>query len=194
MVSRDTKKRMSRWLHAVNQRLLGIIFILFFAFFFLGPPFAPSAYWIMTMVVLGMLVLNGIRIASGLVITSVQVKRYVRTDWTAKCAEHDRAVVDAAAAAEAAAGDAETSAAADGASAVPVDSTAVVVAGEDDAAKTAPSLTYAQVRHLIVVPNYKEELETLIETLDTLANHKMARTHYKVCICVALSVSLSSSF
>jgi hypothetical protein len=37
-----------------------------------------------------------------------------------------------------------------------------------------------QVRHIIVIPNYKEEVELLLETLETLANHEMARTAYKV--------------
>ena len=42
------------------------------------------------------------------------------------------------------------------------------------------AVTYDDVSHIIIIPNYKEEFETLCETLDTLANHACARTKYKV--------------
>lgn len=34
--------------------------------------------------------------------------------------------------------------------------------------------------HAIIVPNYKEELDTLRETLDVLGSHPQARTSYEV--------------
>ncbi|CAK7271430.1 hypothetical protein SEPCBS119000_004602 [Sporothrix epigloea] len=37
-----------------------------------------------------------------------------------------------------------------------------------------------QVIHAIVIPNYKEEVDTLRETLDVLASHSCARTNYDV--------------
>lgn len=38
------------------------------------------------------------------------------------------------------------------------------------------------VEHVIIVPNYKESLGTLRETLDVLASHPLAPTAYKVCL------------
>jgi hypothetical protein len=37
-----------------------------------------------------------------------------------------------------------------------------------------------RIKHVIIIPNYKEEFETLCETLDTLANHRDAERNYKV--------------
>jgi hypothetical protein len=199
-VSRETKKRMSRWLHAFNQRLLGIIFILFFTFFFIGPVFFPSAYWIFTLVVLGLLVSNGLRIATGLVITSFQVRRYVRIDWTEKCREHDVAAKAKAAAKSLEQADSEEAQKeSDSATTdmVIVDASVATTPEMDQAAIAASivdktvlkakteqeerqPLQLDQVRHLIIIPNYKEDLETLHETLDTLANHQTAKSMYKV--------------
>lgn len=41
-------------------------------------------------------------------------------------------------------------------------------------------LPYDCVRHIIIIPQYKEDLGTLYDTLDVLASHPMAITHYKV--------------
>lgn len=41
-------------------------------------------------------------------------------------------------------------------------------------------ISRAQVIHAIIIPNYKEELDTLKETLDVLASHPQARTCYDV--------------
>jgi hypothetical protein len=38
----------------------------------------------------------------------------------------------------------------------------------------------SEIVHLIIVPNYKEDMETLMETLDTLAYHSRASTDYAV--------------
>ncbi|KAI9343145.1 glycosyl transferase family group 2-domain-containing protein [Obelidium mucronatum] len=43
-------------------------------------------------------------------------------------------------------------------------------------------LTVDDVFHVIVVPNYKESVGTLTETLDVLASHSLAKTNYKVCL------------
>jgi len=41
-------------------------------------------------------------------------------------------------------------------------------------------LKMEQIKHLIIIPNYKEEFETLCETLDCLASHMNAPEAYKV--------------
>jgi hypothetical protein len=38
----------------------------------------------------------------------------------------------------------------------------------------------ARIKHVIIIPNYKEEFDTLCETLDTLAHHRDAQRIYKV--------------
>ncbi|KAJ3214291.1 hypothetical protein HDU67_001836, partial [Dinochytrium kinnereticum] len=43
-------------------------------------------------------------------------------------------------------------------------------------------LPFEQVMHVIIVPNYKEDMDTLCETLDILASHSRAPTNYKVCL------------
>ncbi|KAI9350225.1 hypothetical protein BDR26DRAFT_891518 [Obelidium mucronatum] len=43
-------------------------------------------------------------------------------------------------------------------------------------------MTIKDIFHVIIIPNYKESLETLVETLDVLASHGIAKTNYKVCL------------
>ncbi|KAI9357260.1 glycosyl transferase family group 2-domain-containing protein [Zopfochytrium polystomum] len=43
-------------------------------------------------------------------------------------------------------------------------------------------LPFDDVNHVIVLPNYKENMDTLCETLDVLASHSRAITQYKVCL------------
>lgn len=46
----------------------------------------------------------------------------------------------------------------------------------------AHDLPFGSVNHIIIVPNYLESMETLIDTLDVLASHDMALTNYIVCL------------
>ena len=46
----------------------------------------------------------------------------------------------------------------------------------------AHDLPFDSVAHIIILPNYKESLDTLCETLDVLASHRRALTQYKVFI------------
>ncbi|KAI9331666.1 glycosyl transferase family group 2-domain-containing protein [Zopfochytrium polystomum] len=43
-------------------------------------------------------------------------------------------------------------------------------------------LPFEDVNHVILLPNYKENMDTLCETLDVLASHSRALTQYKVCL------------
>jgi hypothetical protein len=56
------------------------------------------------------------------------------------------------------------------------------VTGMADGADPRHDLPFDSVSHVIVLPNYKEEMETLCETLDVLASHTRALTQYKVCL------------
>ena len=51
---------------------------------------------------------------------------------------------------------------------------------ERDVCTDAADAPYNSVIHVIVIPNYKEELDTLKETLQVLASHPQARCSYDV--------------
>lgn len=44
------------------------------------------------------------------------------------------------------------------------------------------NVSFESVAHVIVLPNYKEEMATLCETLDVLASHSIAATQYRICL------------
>ncbi|KAJ3297004.1 hypothetical protein HK104_000972 [Borealophlyctis nickersoniae] len=54
--------------------------------------------------------------------------------------------------------------------------------GTVDGNDTRHDLPYEHVVHVIILPNYKEEMDTLCETLDVLASHTRAVSQYKVCL------------
>jgi hypothetical protein len=45
---------------------------------------------------------------------------------------------------------------------------------------TRHDLPYNAIGHIIIIPNYKEDKLTLTDTLEVLASHENALTHYKV--------------
>jgi cellulose synthase/poly-beta-1,6-N-acetylglucosamine synthase-like glycosyltransferase len=54
--------------------------------------------------------------------------------------------------------------------------------GTLDGEDTRHDLPFNHVIHNIILPNYKEEMETLCETLDVLASHSRALSQYKICL------------
>ncbi|KAI8804531.1 glycosyl transferase family group 2-domain-containing protein [Cladochytrium replicatum] len=54
--------------------------------------------------------------------------------------------------------------------------------GTVDGLDARHDLPFDHVVHVIILPNYKEDFETLCETLDILASHTRAVTQYKVCL------------
>lgn len=139
MLSRESKKKLSAFLHALAQRVPGITLIFIWVLGFIGPPFIPYVFWVVVMIMHVFLVTNAVRLAFGLVITAVKTKKYVTTDWHKQIEDfkNEEHISD-----------------------LPV--------------------RIDQVRHIIIIPNYKEEMETLMETLETLANHDLAKSAYKV--------------
>lgn len=47
---------------------------------------------------------------------------------------------------------------------------------------TRHDLPFDSIKHVIIIPQYKEELGTMYDTLDVLASHPQALTHYKICL------------
>lgn len=139
MVSRETKKKLSSILHAVTQRIPGITLIFIILLGFLGPPFIPSVYWIVVLILHVFLCTNAVRLAFGLVFTAVKTKKYIMCDWKQRIEEF-----------------------------------------KAQEQITELPVQFDQIRHVIIIPNYKEEMETLLETLDVLASHELAKNTYKV--------------
>jgi hypothetical protein len=139
MVTLETKKKLSEYLHAFTQRLPGITLLFIWTLGFIGPPFIPFVFWVVVMIMHVFLVTNAVRLAFGLVLTSVKTKKYVTCDWAKKIEEFK----------------------------------------QEENLSDLP-VRIDQIRHIIIIPNYKEEFETLMETLETLANHDLAKTSYKV--------------
>ena len=50
------------------------------------------------------------------------------------------------------------------------------------AARTSREPLGSLINHMIIIPNYKESMETLTETLDILASHKNALAKYQACL------------
>jgi hypothetical protein len=56
--------------------------------------------------------------------------------------------------------------------------------GASDGFDTSHDLPFEHIVHHIILPNYKETMETMVETLETLASHQRALTQYKVFSCL----------
>lgn len=137
-VSRESKKRMSRIIHACFQRLPGLLLLTFLFIAFAGPVLFPDVYWAVTISVYLFLITNAVRLAAGIAITAIKTKTHTETDWRLRyreCVEKNNLDLE---------------------------------------------VKYDDMMHVIIIPNYKEDFETLCETLDTLANHQSAKTRYKV--------------
>ncbi|KAJ3361846.1 hypothetical protein HDU91_003703 [Kappamyces sp. JEL0680] len=52
----------------------------------------------------------------------------------------------------------------------------------DTTVQVIHDLPFDSILHVIIIPNYKEEMDTLCETLDVLASHETATTRYKICL------------
>ncbi|RKO86812.1 hypothetical protein BDK51DRAFT_52220 [Blyttiomyces helicus] len=61
--------------------------------------------------------------------------------------------------------------------------------GTTDGHDTRHDLPYEHIVHVVILPNYKEDVDTLCETLDTLASHTRALSQYKICLAMEESES-----
>jgi hypothetical protein len=55
-------------------------------------------------------------------------------------------------------------------------------------------LKFEQVFHVIIIPQYKEEMDIMTETLSVLASHSMAKTNYKVNTIKSFQFDLNNDF
>lgn len=147
MPTPDTRENLTRFLYAFSQRLLGLTLILGTALFFAGPPLIPQFYWAVVLCVHVFLVTNAVRLAVGMVITSIKTRKHIDTDWNAKYAQFAACQKQKS---------------------------------DEIDVETEVEITPEQVRQIIIIPNYKEEFETLCETLETLGYHEKAQSTYIV--------------
>jgi hypothetical protein len=52
--------------------------------------------------------------------------------------------------------------------------------GMVDGSSTRHDMPFDHIIHVIIIPNYKEDMTTLCESLDILASHKRSLTQYRV--------------
>lgn len=152
------------WLEILSQRILGLIFLFGFIVAFVGPPFAPDFYWVVTLIVHVFLILGTFRLAGGLAITAFLTERYITVDWwekfTSKIQEPNS--------------DIENRQEKDNTN----DKDIRISIPKND--PNNDILQMQDIRHVIIIPNYKENLPTMCETLDMLSNHKRASSWYNI--------------
>jgi hypothetical protein len=209
-LSRQTKKTLARYLRAISQRILGIIFVVGALFFFIGPRYLPYLYWAVVLLLHLFLVTNAVRLAAGMVITCYKIKKHLDIDWNAKLVDwlsdnearftvydkevalaiDDHKIVSVFDNEQANSSDStmnkEEEIAASlnkldvNSSLTPTDSTDKTVDKYSHLTNNVYFVLPDQVRHVIIIPNYKEDWNILCETLETLANHGVAKSSYKV--------------
>jgi hypothetical protein len=54
--------------------------------------------------------------------------------------------------------------------------------GTQDGSDPRHDMPYDSITHVIILPNYKEDMDTLCESLDVLASHRRALTQYRLCL------------
>ncbi|KAJ3088176.1 hypothetical protein HK100_008131, partial [Physocladia obscura] len=147
--------RMQQTIQPIFRRLPGLLALLLIPFAMFGPrstPIAFAAYYCFLNIAL---CFTTARTAAGIACAWILAVKHSKTDWSAV-------------ATTAAGRSVET-----------------VVAGNEIDGTTigdSHSLRVADVVHVIVVPNYKEELANLRDTLDVLASHCRALSNYVICL------------
>ncbi|KAJ3024861.1 UNVERIFIED_CONTAM: hypothetical protein HDU68_007704 [Siphonaria sp. JEL0065] len=146
-------RKLQNVLRHTFQRLSGLAVLLMMPFLMLAPYYAPTFFAFYYTVLMIAISIITFRTVVGIFVTTALSIRKAKTDWMLK-REQD------------------------------VDSL-LKLRGSDSKAEFGADdelMTIQEVMHVIVVPNYKETLGTLTETLDVLASHALAKTNYKVCL------------
>lgn len=181
MLSRETKKWMSHALRVIAQRFLGIILIVGTLLAFAGPATIPNVYWAVVLLFNIFLATNAVRLASGMVITSVKTRKHVEVDWLEKYKRDLASRHEALNALEEV--NERSPKMEDTSSDLTADWEGDSNSSSGASYRTVNSLKVPQpldIHHIIVIPNYKEEMGTLCETLDTLAYHRLASNSYRI--------------
>ncbi|KAJ3188085.1 hypothetical protein HK101_009214, partial [Irineochytrium annulatum] len=144
----------------IFQRLPGTWLLLLLPFAVLGPAHAPVAYALYYTVLHLLFFANNCRSAYATRIAFNEARLTSTTDWSGKYAEEaEKSKMES--------------------------SSASAESAEEGLVKPPRArfdLPFDHVVHIIVLPNYKEDMDTLCETLDVLASHSRAVSQYKICL------------
>ncbi|KAJ3018023.1 UNVERIFIED_CONTAM: hypothetical protein HDU68_011363 [Siphonaria sp. JEL0065] len=134
------------------QRLSGLAVLLMIPFLMLAPYYAPTFFAFYYTVLMVAISIISLRTIVGISFTTIYSVHKAKTDWLTKREQNVDALLK--------------------------------LRGSDSKAEFDDDelLTVQDVMHVIVVPNYKETVGTLTETLDVLGSHALAKTNYKVCL------------
>ncbi|KAJ3071854.1 hypothetical protein HDU98_004704 [Podochytrium sp. JEL0797] len=142
-------------LRQILQRLPGVLVLLVFPYLMFMPYYFPALFSVYYGFLMAAFLLFSTRSALGVMSTVRSSWMHAKTDWVQK-REHDVALklkyLEGSA------------------------------AWEEKGELQMEMLLVQDIFHVIVIPNYKESIETLTETLDVLASHELARSNYKVCL------------
>ncbi|KAJ3065482.1 hypothetical protein HDU98_011150 [Podochytrium sp. JEL0797] len=160
-------------MRAILQRLPGVLILLVLPYLLFAPYYAPTLFSIYYGFLLACFMLFSMRTAAGITFTLIQSRRNARIDWVQKRDQEVSTLRDA-----------------------------MGLKGEEAGTAAEELMTIRDILHVIVIPNYKESIETLKETLDVLASHAIAKTNYKICLgmeeteegCQAKALSLATHY
>ncbi|KAI9202182.1 glycosyl transferase family group 2-domain-containing protein [Polychytrium aggregatum] len=192
----------------VFQRLPGIWLICTLLISSIGPYFTPQLFVAIYLFLQVIFVLNGLRTAWAMIAIYFASVKHSKTDW------YQKYLADAPQSPEPAPTPSPTPPLLVLADAQKPDSTDLVDTSasvsspctalpekdlDSDASSSDGSAVtlvdskrnsrFYQVRHVIIIPNYKEDIGTLTETLDVLASHTIAKAQYKICLAMEASES-----
>ncbi|KAJ3071856.1 hypothetical protein HDU98_004706 [Podochytrium sp. JEL0797] len=161
------------WIREVLQRVPGVLNILMIPFLMYTPYYAPAVFSAYFAHLIGVFFMFSVRTGTGVLYTLWRSWQHAQVDWVKK---RDDDVAELR--------------------------RTLSVDQEKMGERELEFLTVKDIFHVIVIPNYKESLETLTETLDVLASHALAKTNYKVCLgmeateegCEAKALSLTTQY
>ncbi|KAI9337508.1 hypothetical protein BDR26DRAFT_980626 [Obelidium mucronatum] len=147
-------------LQHILQRLPGLLILLLVPFTLFGPTFCPTFFAVYYAFINVALLFTSVRTVTGTWITWMMAYRHSRTDWTAKYDLSDNTSDS------------------NGSASLLINAVSKVKTVESETSE----LNIGDIVHWIVIPNYKEDVENLRDTLLVLASHKRAKDSYKICL------------
>ncbi|KAI8832289.1 hypothetical protein BJ741DRAFT_614924 [Chytriomyces cf. hyalinus JEL632] len=150
---------------SVLQRVPGVWLVAVFVLGLLGPAHAPLLFSVYFVLVHVLSLMASLRVAYGAYHAKRMAAKCSYTDWAKEWEQHI----------ERSSGGLTVSSR--------IDMGALESGGGGGMERVdREGLSFNLINHVIIIPNYKENMDTLCETLDVLASHSRAISQYKVCL------------
>ncbi|KAI8609517.1 hypothetical protein BC830DRAFT_1173485 [Chytriomyces sp. MP71] len=146
-------------LRSILLRVAGLLLLLLLPFTLLAPLHTPTLFAVYYAFLNGVLALSTFRTALGILFAWYSVRRHSFTKWELQETNRVEGCRRCFPASE------------------------MVLTGK----KVKDHLHMEDVMHVILVPNYKEDVETMADMLRVLGSHTSAKTNYKVCLAMEAS-------